>query len=215
MTRYLLATRSAHKAQEIRRILAQSTDVDLVTLAELGVPETSAEDELEVAHTFLENARAKALYFAQLTALPTIADDSGLEVVALGNKPGVRTRRFALDAGFTDLTGAALDRANNQLLLDRLRSTPPQQRTARYVCAAVVASPGAIVHAALACCAGAIALEPRGEGGFGYDPVFLIPELDATVAQLSPLQKDSLSHRARAFRALSTMLFLPARRSTI
>jgi XTP/dITP diphosphohydrolase len=206
VSRYLVATRSAHKAREIRRILRDTQHLELITLADLGVPETPAEDALEVAATFLENARAKALYFAQLLQYPTLADDSGLEVQALGNQPGVRTRRFALDAGRIGLTGDALDSANNELLLERLQGIPAHRRAARYVCAAVLATPDLIAYAALGCCTGSISFELRGEGGFGYDPLFLVSQSDLTFAQLSPSEKDQRSHRARAFRALANML---------
>ena len=102
--------------------------------------------------------------------------------------------------------GAELDRANNALLLERLRSVPDDQRSARYVCAAAYATMNEHVVSALGTCSGQIAHEPRGSGGFGYDPVFLIPDLQVTFAELSPPQKDEHSHRARAFRALANLL---------
>jgi XTP/dITP diphosphohydrolase len=206
VTQLVLATRSEHKANEIRRILAQTRDLQLVTLRELGIEESAAEEELESAPTFLGNATAKAAYFARRLGRPTLADDSGLEVDALDHAPGVRTRRFALDAGFTDLTGTALDLANNQLLLQRLKHMPAGQRAARYVCAAALATPDAPTRAALGTCQGEIALTPSGQAGFGYDPLFWLPDLHATFAQLAPEIKDARSHRARAFRALATIL---------
>jgi XTP/dITP diphosphohydrolase len=192
--------------REIKSIVARTTRIELVSLADLGIAESPEEDALETASTFLENARAKALFFARQTGFATLADDSGLEVAALCNQPGVRTRRFALDTGYSNLTGAALDQANNELLLQRLEGIPPAQRAARYVCAAVLARHDHAVEAAIGTCAGEIAMAPRGKGGFGYDPLFLLPDLDLTFAELDPAQKSARSHRARAFRALSTLL---------
>jgi len=235
MKRIALATRSAHKAQEIRQILG-TAPLQLLSLADLDIPATAEEDLVENAVTFVGNAIAKARYFAALTGLPTIADDSGLEVDALGRRPGVRTRRFALDHGYSGPGGVALDQANNTLLLDKLRAVPDTERTARYVCAAALAWPApahktapqdttdspvaehagsgtfAGTHrpqrtlAALGTCEGRIAHELRGTGGFGYDPLFLLPDLDITFAELSAGQKNARSHRARAFRALVPLL---------
>ncbi|MGH7469992.1 MAG: non-canonical purine NTP pyrophosphatase [Longimicrobiales bacterium] len=205
MNQLLLATRSAHKAREIRAILAHQTRL-LVTLDDVGISASDQEDELEHAPTFLENARAKALYFARSTGLPTLADDSGLEVDALNREPGVRTRRFALDAGCLNLSPTELDRVNNQLLLDRLTNVPAGRRGARYVCAAVMVTPDGRSCASLGTCLGEIALASHGDGGFGYDPLFYLPDLCATFAQLSSGLKNERSHRARAFRALATIL---------
>ena len=205
MTRILLATRSEHKATEIRSILALRPDFQLVTLRDLAIQESPDEEAIENAPTFLENALAKAGYFAQRSGLPTIADDSGLEVVALGNAPGVRTRRFAIDAGRRDLTGDALDLANNELLLEKLRDVPQKERAARYVCAAAFFQEGKSLTA-IGTCSGEIAREPRGNGGFGYDPIFFLPAFGITFAQLAREQKNLISHRARAFRALAVLL---------
>jgi XTP/dITP diphosphohydrolase len=205
VSRILLATRSEHKATEIRSILALRRDLQLVTLRDLDLPESPDEDAIENAPTFLENALAKARHFEQRSGLPTIADDSGLEVAALGNAPGVRTRRFATDAGRTELTGDALDRANNELLLEKLHDVPQKERAARYVCTAAFFHEGKLLTA-IGTCSGEIALEPRGRGGFGYDPIFFLPELGITFAQLARDQKNLISHRARAFRALAVLL---------
>ena len=202
MKRILLATRSAHKAAEIQRIL-QRHDIELVTLAQLGLEELPEEDELEDAPTFVGNAIAKARYFAERSGLPTLADDSGLEVAALDNGPGVRTRRFALDHGRTNLSGEALDRANNELLLEMLRDRT--DRAARYVCCAAFVNDETVMSA-IGTTSGQIAHAPKGSGGFGYDPIFAIPELGVTFGELTPSQKDDRSHRARAFRALSAIL---------
>ena len=203
--RILVATRSRHKANEIARILGRARPRQLITLNDAGIAESDAEDELETASTFLANARAKALYFAPVSGMPVLADDSGLEVLALQNAPGVRTKRFALDAGI-QADGDALDQANNQLLLERLQDVPDDQRGARYVCALCFVDREGGVFSALGTCSGAIARAPRGTRGFGYDPLFLIPDLNLTFAELSADQKDERSHRARALRALANVL---------
>jgi XTP/dITP diphosphohydrolase len=203
--RILVATRSRHKANEIARILGRAHPRRLITLRDAGIAESAAEDELETAATFLENARAKALHSAGVSGLPVLADDSGLEVVALHNAPGVRTKRFALDAGI-QVQGDTLDEANNQLLLERLRDVPDEQRGARYVCALCFVDREGGVFSSLGTCSGAIARAPRGTGGFGYDPLFLIPDLNITFAEFSAEQKDERSHRARALRALANVL---------
>ncbi len=201
--RFLLATRSRDKLREIREIL-EPVDVELVSLADLGVPETPEEDALEAFETFRENARAKAHYFAGLTGLPTLADDSGLEVDALGRAPGVYTKRFS---GRTDLYGKALDQANNQLLLEKLAGMPEERRGARYVCAAAAAFTAGDVLVAVGTTPGIIAAtSSRGTGGFGYDPLFFVPDLGATFADVTAQEKHARSHRARAFRALASAL---------
>jgi XTP/dITP diphosphohydrolase len=204
--RILLATRSRHKAAEIQRILRSTTHAQLITLDEAGISESAEEDDLENEPTFIGNARAKALYFARKSSVPTIADDSGLEVRALAWGPGVRTRRFAIDAGYAGPSGDALDEANNRLLLERLSALPEGERQARYVCAAAFAHPNGEIASAIGTAVGAIAFSPTGTGGFGYDPLFFIPDLGLTFAQLTPEQKDQRSHRARAFRALATII---------
>lgn len=198
----LLATRSAHKAAEIRRILAP-LDLRVETLADRGIPEDAAEDGLEVFETFRENALAKAGHFAALADAPVLADDSGLRVDALDGEPGVRTKRFS---GRADLSGQPLDDANNALLLEKLAGVPEEERGARYVCAAVLAWPDRRALHALGTVRGRIATEPAGGGGFGYDPLFHAFELGARFAEVPEQDKDAISHRARAFRALAAAL---------
>lgn len=198
--RVLLATRSADKAREIRHILASVPGLTLITLTDLGLEPDPAEEALEVFETFQENAAAKARHFARLASLPVIADDSGLRVDALGGAPGVRTKRFS---GRTDLAGRNLDEANNLFLLERLRGVPPQARGARYVCAAVLAFPDGRIVAGLGSCRGEITTAPRGDGGFGYDPLFYVPALGRTFAEIPAAEKNRISHRSRAFRALA------------
>jgi XTP/dITP diphosphohydrolase len=198
----LLATRSAHKAREIGQILAP-IDLAVVTLAELGVEPRPEEDRIEAFDTFRANAVAKARYFSERLGRVTLADDSGLRVDALDGEPGVRTKRFS---GRSDLEGAALDRANNALLLERLEDVPDDRRGARYVCCAAVAWPDGRALAAVGTVSGRIATEGRGTGGFGYDPLFHVPALDARFAEVPAPVKNAISHRARAFRAIAATL---------
>ncbi|HET9438929.1 MAG TPA: non-canonical purine NTP pyrophosphatase [Longimicrobiales bacterium] len=200
---FLLATRSADKAREIREILHAVTRVELQTLHDVGIQPGAAEDDVENFPTFLGNALAKARYFSQLTGRAVLADDSGLMVDALKGAPGVRTKRFAADQG-SDRTD--VDEANNDLLLEKLRDVPVGERTARYVCAAACVFPDGPRFTAIGTCPGVIAFERKGSGGFGYDPLFLLPALHVTFAQLSAVQKHEHSHRARAFRALAAHL---------
>ena len=203
----LVATRSVDKLEEIRAILGASLRSRLITLSDIGIEATAAEDDIEQHATFVENALAKARYFAQLTGMPVLADDSGLAVAALKGGPGVRTKRFAIDRGVAPATlaGKALDEANNELLLRELAAVADAERAAHYVCAAAFASNQRMV-CALGTCSGFIARERSGEGGFGYDPLFYIPQLGVTFAQLSRAQKNARSHRARAWRALAAQL---------
>ncbi|MEN8376431.1 MAG: non-canonical purine NTP pyrophosphatase [Gemmatimonadota bacterium] len=192
----LVATRSAHKLAEIRRILP---GIPLESLAEAGIPPDPVEDELEGRPTFIGNAVAKARHFVERTGRRVVADDSGLRVDALGGRPGVRTKRLALDEGVE--TGAGVDDANNRTLLRLLRDVPGGERGAYYVCATVLAGPGGETRASLGTCRGSIAWEPSGAGGFGFDPLFLLED-GRTMAELSDAEKDARSHRGRAFRAL-------------
>ncbi|MDX1675836.1 MAG: RdgB/HAM1 family non-canonical purine NTP pyrophosphatase [Longimicrobiales bacterium] len=200
--RLLLATRSPHKAREIQEIL-DPLDLYVETLAHLGIEPTPEEDGIEAFDTFEANAIAKARYFARRLDRITVADDSGLRVDALDGDPGVHTKRFS---GRDDLEGQALDRANNQLLLKRLEGVPNEARGARYVCCAAVAWPDGRALTATGTVRGTIASELRGDGGFGYDPLFHVPELDARFAEVPAGAKNRISHRSRAFRALTAAL---------
>lgn len=199
--RILVATRSPHKLAEIRDLMGD-LPIEFVSLADLGVDEVPEEEGIEVYDTFAENAAAKARYFRRRTGLPTVADDSGLCVDALDGGPGVHTKRFA-PADRVDECGR--DDANNRYLLERLSGVPPEERGAHYHCAAAVEADGAsfVVHGQVH---GRIAEEPRGEGGFGYDPLFLVPERGATFGELPPEVKQGMSHRARAFEKLRPWL---------
>lgn len=202
VTRFLLASRSEDKAREIARILAP-VGITVETLAAAGVPTSAEEDDIEAFDTFATNAIAKARYFAERTGRPVLADDSGIKVDALGGAPGVRSRRFS---GRSDLSGQALDDANNAALLERLTGLPPERRRARYVCAAVALTPGHAPVVAVGSVSGTVLDAPRGAGGFGYDPLFLPDGENLTFGELPPAAKDRISHRSRAFRALATAL---------
>lgn len=199
----LLATRSAQKLAEIRAILASVPELDLLDLHGAGIPETAQEAELERFHTFEANAVAKARFFAETSGLPTLADDSGLVVDALGGEPGVRSKRFA---GEERLEPQARDQRNNEHLLHRLHGTPLPQRTARYVCVAALAFPHGDVHTFRGVAEGLILDAPRGTGGFGYDPLFYDPDTGCTFAELTPEEKNRRSHRGKAFRAAAELL---------
>ena len=195
----LLATRSAGKLREIRPLLAP-LGLHLLDLTEAGLPEES-DDELETGSTFEENALAKArYYFAASGGIPTVADDSGIEVSVLEGRPGVKSKRWS---GRSDLSGQALDDANNATLIEALQGAP--DRTARYVCVAAFAdASGEIV--ARGETSGTIVKQPRGTGGFGYDPYFLSDDLGVTFGEAAPEEKARVSHRGRAFRQLAERL---------
>ena len=202
----LLATRSAHKAREVDRILrdGRRLDVSLATLEDAAIPYSPVEQSLEPFDTFEENAASKARYFARLSGLPTVADDSGIEVDALGGRPGVRTKRFAPPGRYPDLSR---DEANNRYLLERLEHVPARERGARYVCVASFIDPvsGETAHFRGEA-PGRILREGRGTGGFGYDPIFLDDGLQRTFAEISEVEKNARSHRGKAFRAFSEFL---------
>lgn len=195
----LLATRSDGKLRELRPLFAASR-LDVRDLRESGVAPSPDEDAVECFETFEANALAKARYFHALTGLPTVADDSGLEVEALSGAPGVRSKRWS---GRSDLAGQALDDANNERLLESLAGVA--RPTARYVCAAAYCE-GDREHVTMGTTAGVILREARGASGFGYDPYFLSDELGATFGERTREEKEVVSHRGRAFRALLAWL---------
>lgn len=199
----LVATRSRDKMAEIRQILADVPDLTLVDLDEAGIPEDPVEDDLEVFDTFEENALAKARHFHGLAGIPTVADDSGIEIDALGGAPGVRSKRFAPDTGSS---GQALDDANNRHMLEQLAGVATGERTARYVCVAALLQDGAEPLFCRGEAPGIILDAPRGRGGFGYDPYVLDRELGVTFAEMTPEQKNARSHRGAAFRRLAEVL---------
>ncbi len=204
-----LATRSPDKLREIRQILTPQ-GFDIVSLSDLGVPIDPAEEALEVFLTFRENALAKAHHFAALTGRLTLADDSGLEVEALGGAPGVRSARYAGER--------ATDADNNAALLaalDALERDPMGQPVAdrvyhaRFRCVLALVDPyvrdgePVVVEGV---CDGNITRTPRGSGGFGYDPLFHVKGTDKTMAELGADEKNRISHRAKAFEKLRLVL---------
>jgi len=198
--RLLVATRSRHKLAELRDLL-HLEHAELVDLDDLGI----ADDVEETGLTFAANAALKARFFARRSGLPTLADDSGLEVDALGGGPGVRTRRYAGER--------ATDAQNNAKLLEALRGLPPGRRGARYRCVLALALPehagprgGLPVTLARGTFEGRIGTVPRGTNGFGYDPIFepaSEPPGGATVGQWPAERKQAVSHRARAARRIA------------
>jgi XTP/dITP diphosphohydrolase len=198
----LVATRSPGKQREARRLL-DAGGIEAVFPDDAGVPADPAEDRLELGDSFETNARAKAEYFARRTGLATVADDSGLEVFALGGLPGVRSKRWAAAMA----SGAELDAANSAELLRRLAGAPTARRRARYRCVlAYVAGPGAVPEFFEGSCAGTILEARRGDQGFGYDPLFLSDELGKSFGEATDAEKDAVSHRGQAFRALAARL---------
>ena len=200
----LLATRSAGKLRELRPLFG-AAGLAVSDLREALLSPSPDEDAVEAFDTFEANALAKARYFHALTGRATIADDSGLEVEALGGQPGVRSKRWS---GRDDLTGQALDDANKARLLEALRDV--REPAARYVCAAAYVN-GLLEHVTRGETSGRIVREARGEHGFGYDPYFFSDELGATFGESSREAKERVSHRGRAFRALLERLRVSAR----
>lgn len=200
--RLLVATRNPGKVRELRDILAGYPQLELAGLEDLGLPESPEEDAVEAFETFEENALAKARYYAAITGTLTLADDSGICVDALGGAPGVRSRRFA---GEVETRGTSQDEANNRHLLRLLADVPPEARTARYVCAAALAGEG-WDEVFVGTCDGVVLNGPRGTGGFGYDPLFWMPEEGMTFGELPAARKSEVSHRGRAVRAAAAAL---------
>ena len=179
----LVATGNVGKVREFRHLLAP-LEAKLCFPSELGL-------EIEVPEegsSYAENARTKAIAYHQVTGLLTLADDSGLEVDALEGAPGIRSARFA--------PGSDADRVRT--LLSRIRDVPSEQRTARFCCVIAVVSPNGQTYYAEGICEGMISFGLTGDGGFGYDPVFYLPDHECTMAQLPQPEKNRISHRARA-----------------
>lgn len=198
--RLFVATTSPGKLRDFRTA-AEAHGIELVPLPGLSMMAAPEEDEI----TFEANASLKAVYYSRFAPGELVmADDSGLEVDALNGAPGVRSARYAADAGLVDSPDANdnTDVWNNMVLLQRMVGIEPEQRTARYKCALAVARNRAVIQKAEGTVEGMILGAPRGTGGFGYDPLFYLPELDQTMAEISLETKLSLSHRGRALEAL-------------
>ena len=181
----LLATNNPGKVKEYRSLL-QDIPFDLVTPEELGI----VMDVEENGATYEENARIKACALAKESGLPTMADDSGLEVDALNGEPGVMSARYAGES--------ASDAERVNYLLSKMKDVPKEKRTARFRCVIAIAQPGGQVEFCEGECKGIIALEPCGKNGFGYDPIFCFPKYGKTMAELPIEIKNHISHRGRA-----------------
>jgi XTP/dITP diphosphohydrolase len=194
----VMATRNPGKVRELKELL-QDTGVNLLSLADFPeIPEIPEE-----GLTFAENAATKAQAVARLTGYPALADDSGLAVDALSGAPGVFSARYAQERTAPRPPG---DADNWRKLLDEMRDVPWEKRSARFVCEIALALPDGRLLRAHGECEGIIALSPQGDHGFGYDPVFWVPEYAATMAQLGPAVKNQISHRAQALAAFRTLL---------
>ncbi len=199
MKKILVATTNPGKVAELSAMLGGG--VQWVGLDEFpDVPEV-----VEDGDTFVENARKKALGYARATGLWTIADDSGLVVDALGGEPGVRSSRYSGDKEAGADRGL-IDHRNIAKVLELMENVPDSERTARFVCCLCMASPQEVLLETEGTLEGVIGLEELGVGGFGYDPVFLIPDLGKSAAQLAPDEKNAISHRGNAIRKLRPLL---------
>jgi len=192
----VLASRNQHKVVEVGRILAgRLPDLDLVGLDDVA---PDLPDIPETGTTFAENALIKARAVVAATGTPTVSDDSGLCVDALNGMPGIRSARWSGRHGD--------DLANLELLLAQLDDLPEEHRGAQFVCAAAYVAPDGTEVVAEGVLAGSLTTAVRGSNGFGYDPIFVPTGEDRTTAEMSPDEKDAISHRGRAFRALADLL---------
>ena len=201
--RLVLATRNVGKIEELRRILADLVSDQNETIELLGTDEFGLDDIEETGDTFASNALIKARAVAAATGLPTIADDSGLCVDALNSMPGIFSARWSGKHGD--------DRANLELLLSQLSHVPEDRRGAHFACAAALVVPGVAEIVEEGRIFGHLISHPRGSGGFGYDPIFVPTGLAQTMAEIGAEEKDAISHRGVAFRALAphvTRLFI-------
>jgi len=193
LTKLLIATHNRGKLREFAALLA-GQPLTLISPDDLGLHL----DVVESGDTYAENARIKASAYAQASGLPTLADDSGLEVDALDGAPGVRSARYAL--------GDDADRVAALLRALENAAVPDDERSARFRCVIVLVAPSGRTWSAEGACAGRIIDMPRGSGGFGYDPVFFIPSHGCTMAELPSEEKNKISHRARAAQAIRPIL---------
>jgi XTP/dITP diphosphohydrolase len=191
--RLLIATGNRKKLEELRALL-QGVPFEILCPADIGLKQDTA----ETGDTFEENARLKAVSLASQSGLLTLADDSGLEVEALGGQPGVMSARYAGEN--------ASDSQRVDYLLSKLADVPFEKRGARFRCVIAIASPQGNVQLCSGECRGYIAFQPKGQNGFGYDPVFFIPELGCTMAELPPEKKHEISHRGQAIRKARALL---------
>ena len=188
MKKLIIATGNPGKVREIRAILSDVYD-EIISMKEANIQADIVED----ANSFLGNAAIKAITISRLTDGDVLADDSGLCVDGLGGRPGVYSARYSEEG---------TDEANNQKLVKECSLLPESQRTAHYACAIVLARNGKEVFSCEGKCSGQIILEPRGTGGFGYDPYFYLPDYKITFGEMDPVIKNEISHRARALQIL-------------
>lgn len=193
MKKIIFATGNQDKMREIREILADM-DVEVVSMKEAGIHA----DIEENGSTFEENAIIKAKAICDITGEITLADDSGLEIDYLDKAPGIYSARFAGEDTSYDI--------KNRILLDRLEGVPDEERRARFVCAVAAVFPDGTVKVVRETIEGQIAHEIVGENGFGYDPIFYVPEYGCTTAEMTPELKNELSHRGKALRAMKKIL---------
>jgi XTP/dITP diphosphohydrolase len=197
--RIVVASTNPGKLAELQEML----DADVKWLSLAGFPDVG--EVIEDGATFAENARKKAVEYAAATCLWTIADDSGLVIDALGGEPGVKSARYSGEKPEAEQR-TLLDHRNMAKVLKLMKDVPQQQRTARFVCRLCLASPEKVLIETEGTVEGLITTEEIGENGFGYDPIFFVPELRRTVAQLKPEEKNSISHRGNAIRKLKPLL---------
>jgi len=191
----VVATGNPGKVREIGAVLA-GLPVQVLALSDLAPMPEPVED----GATFAANARAKARYYARATGLWCLADDSGLVVDALDGRPGIRSARYAADECAAGADRGAIDAANNARCLRELKGVPDERRTARFVCHLALADSREVLLETSGVIEGCIAHAPAGENGFGYDPLFYVPALGCTTAQLPPERKNEVSHRGQAVR---------------
>ncbi len=189
----LLATRNLHKLEEFRAIFSD-LPLRMVSLSEIQLNV----DVEETGNSFAENAELKARAYEQMSHLLTLADDSGLEIDALGGAPGVHSARY--------LGKETSYEERFRVILEQLKGIPLDQRTARFRCVIALAEPKGNIHIVEGVVEGVIADRPRGSHGFGYDPIFFLPELGKTFAELEPVDKNRISHRARAAQSAYKLL---------
>lgn len=206
MIRLYVATSNPGKLRDFA-VAAEDLHIGIEPLSGLSEIPAPSEDE----PTFDGNARLKAIYYSRFAPGELVlADDSGLEVNALNGEPGVRSARYAEDAGFSPSQITGTDRRNNLYLLSKLKNVPANERQARYRCVLIAARDGVCLFAGEGSVAGEILEEPRGQGGFGYDPLFYLPAFKKTMAEIDLRTKHEISHRGQALRAL----FLDLRHAT-
>lgn len=197
MKKILIATTNPGKMAELSAML--DMDINWASLSDFD----GLEEVVEDGDTFTENARKKALSYAKQTGLWTIADDSGLVIDALNGEPGIRSARYS---GEKDANRTLIDHKNIKKVLGLMQDVPTEKRTARFVCHLCLASPDEVLLETEGKVEGIITEEEIGTGGFGYDPIFFLPQLNKTIAEIPPEQKNSISHRGNAIRELKPLL---------